>query len=349
MELNEADMSRYSRHLTLPQVGEEGQKKLKAASVLFVGTGGLGSPALMYLAAAGVGRIGIIDPDVVDESNLQRQVLHGQSFIGEPKVVSAVNRIKEINPLISVEVHQTRFSTQNAWEIAHSYQIIIDGSDNFETRYLTNDVGAFLKIPVIYGSIFQFSGQWSVFAPHLGGPCYRCMLPIPPDPEAAPTWEEAGVLGVLPGIIGSMQAMEAVKLILGIGEPAIGKLFHYDTLTNQQREFKLKPDPKCPVCGDNPTLDTLEAIKEEHSPKITMKEITVTELKSRLDAGTVEFFLDVRTPGEYEAANLGGVLIPLQEIAERYEEVPRDKEIIIHCKAGVRSARVCYFLMEQGY
>ncbi|MGJ8673364.1 molybdopterin-synthase adenylyltransferase MoeB [Rubritalea sp.] len=349
--LTPAEKQRYARHFSLPEVGEEGQIKLKQSSVLCIGTGGLGSPAAMYLAAAGVGRIGLIDADHVESSNLQRQIIHGESWIGKPKLESAKARLQEINSFIEIECHETRFCAANAKQLTSNYDIIIDGTDNFPTRYLSNDVAYLLKKPNIYGSIFRFEGQVSVFAPHLGGPCYRCMLPTPPDPGTVPSCAEAGVLGVLPGVIGSLQAMEAIKLILGAGKPPLGKLVHYDALNTEFRKFTLRKDPECPLCGDNPTVTDL--IDYENFCGIpstsTMKEITVLELKEKLDSGLNGILVDVRTPAEVAAAALNGTQrIPLQELTARFSEIPTDKTIYIHCKAGGRSAKACTFLAEQG-
>ena len=349
--LTPAEKQRYARHFTLPEVGQEGQEKLKDSSVLCIGTGGLGSPVAMYLAAAGVGRIGLVDADHVESSNLQRQIIHGESWIGKPKLESAKSRLSEINPHIQIECHEARFTSANAKQLASDYDIIIDGTDNFPTRYLSNDVSFLLKKPNIYGSIFRFEGQISVFAPHLGGPCYRCMLPTPPDPGSVPSCAEAGVLGVLPGIIGSMQAMEAIKLILGAGKPPLGKLVHYDALNTEFRSFTLRKDPECPLCGTNPTIT--ELIDYEHfcglPSSTTMKEITVLELKDKLDTELDGILVDVRTPAEVAAAALNGTLrIPLQELPQRYREIPTDKTIYIHCKAGGRSAKACAFLADQG-
>ena len=349
--LSPAEKQRYARHFTLSQVGESGQEKLKSSSALLIGTGGLGSPAALYLAAAGVGRIGLVDADHVESSNLQRQILHGESWIGKPKLESAKARLLEVNPLVEVECHETRFTSANARQIAENYDIIIDGTDNFPTRYLSNDVAFFLKKPNIYASIFRFEGQISVFAPHLGGPCYRCMLPTPPDPGTVPSCAEAGVLGVLPGIIGSLQAMEAIKLILGAGQPPLGKLVHYDALNTEFRNINLRKDPQCPLCGDNPSVTDL--IDYEGFCGVpntsTMQEITVLELKDKLDAGLDGVLVDVRTPAEVDAAAIDGTQrIPLQELPQRFSEIPTDKTIYIHCKVGGRSAKACAFLAEQG-
>ncbi len=345
------EKQRYARHFTLPEVGEAGQEKLKQSSVLCIGTGGLGSPVALYLAAAGVGRIGLVDADHVESSNLQRQIIHSESWVGKPKLESAKARLKEINPFIKIECHEARFTATNAKNIASNYDIILDGTDNFPTRYLSNDVAYFLGKPNIYGSIFRFEGQLSVFAPHLGGSCYRCMLPMPPAPDAVPSCAEAGVLGVLPGIIGSMQAMEAIKILLEIGNPLLGKLVHYDALNTEFRNFTLRKDPECALCGNNPTIT--ELIDYDGFCGIpntsSMTEITVIELKEKLDAGFDGILVDVRTPAEVSAAALDGTTrIPLQEIADRYAEIPTNKTIYIHCKAGGRSAKACAFLAAQG-
>lgn len=350
--LTTAEKLRYARHFTLPEVGEDGQLKLKNSSVLCIGTGGLGSPAALYLAAAGVGRIGLVDADHVESSNLQRQIIHGESWVGKPKLDSAKARLLEINPHIQIECHATRFTADNAKQIASQYDIILDGTDNFPTRYLSNDVAFLLAKPNIYGSIFRFEGQVSVFAPHLGGPCYRCMLPTPPDPGSVPSCAEAGVLGVLPGIIGSLQAMEAIKLILAIGSPPLGKLVHYDALNTHFRKFTLRKDPECPLCGTDPSITELINYQQFCGLPAdnTMNEITVTELKDKLDTGLDGLLLDVRTPAEYAAARLPDSLhIPLQVLAENLDQLPKDKRIYIHCKLGGRSAKACTLLGSQGF
>lgn len=351
-DLTDAEKLRYARHFSLPEVGEAGQLRLKSSSILLIGTGGLGSPAALYLAAAGVGKIGLIDSDHVESSNLQRQILHGESWIGKPKLDSAKARLKEINPLIEIATYPGRFTADNAMEIAKGYDIIIDGTDNFPTRYLSNDVAYFLGIPNIYGSIFRFEGQISVFAPHLGGPCYRCMLPHPPEPGSVPSCAEAGVLGVLPGIIGSLQAMEAIKLLLGTGKPPLGKLVHYDALNTEFRSFQIRRDPECPLCGNHPSITKLIDYQGFCGlpSTSTMKEINVLELKAKLDAGLDGILLDVRTPAEVEAACIPGadLHIPLQELPARWQEVPTSQTIYIHCKAGGRSAKACAIFAENG-
>ena len=353
MTLTPEELQRYSRHLLIPEVGREGQEKLKAASVLLVGTGALGSPATMYLAAAGVGRLGLVDDDKVEASNLQRQLLHGESTVGKSKLESAATRLKELNPHVELELHETRFTPDNAVEIASNYDLIVDGSDNFPTRFLTNDAGFFLRKPVVYGAIHRFEGQCTVFAPHLGGPCYRCLLPNMPEPGSVPSCAEAGVLGVLPGIIGSMQAMEAIKLILGIGEPPLGKLTIYDGLSTSFRQIKLHADPQCRLCGENPEIESVDNGETRASITCTtsqsMNSITVQELKDKLAAGLDGILIDVRQPEEYEVAHIeGSQLIPLAELPEKSAELPADTTIYVHCKAGGRSARACQFLSEHG-
>ena len=359
IEFSNDEIARYSRHLIMPEVTLEGQKRLKAASVLCIGAGGLGSPIALYLAAAGIGRMGLVDGDVVDFSNLQRQILHGTKDIGRKKLNSARDRIREVNPNVQVDLHDTFFTSANAEELVRPYDIVIDGTDNFPTRYLSNDICVFLKKPNIYGSIFRFDGQCTVFAPHLGGPCYRCMFPEPPPPGMVPSCAEGGVLGVLPGIIGVMQAIEAVKLIMGIGVPLIGRLVHFDALNMKFREFKLRRDPKCPVCGDNPTITELidyeqfcgipqaAAAEAAEAPLPTMN---VTELKRKLDAKEKFVLLDVREPFEWDIARIDGAkLIPLGELPSRMSELDSADDIVIHCKSGVRSAKAVRLLQEAGF
>lgn len=352
MPLSPEENKRYARHFTLPEVGSAGQQKLKDSSVLCIGAGGLGSPIALYLAAAGIGTIGIVDDDKVETSNLQRQIIHGQSWIGKPKLQSAKARLLETNPHTNIVTYNQKFTSANALHIAKDYDIIIDGTDNFPTRYLSNDVAFLLKKPNIYGSIFRFEGQMSVFAPHLGGPCYRCMLPEPPDPGTVPSCAEAGVLGVLPGIIGSMQAMEAIKLILGAGTPPLGKLVHYDALNTNFRNFNLRKDPKCPLCGKNPTITELIDYEEfcGVKPPDTMTEITVTELKAKLNSELDGILIDVRLPAEHAECSISGSqLIPLPQILSGAATLPKDTPLYIHCKGGVRSARACTYLAEHGY
>ena len=354
--LTQAEQDRYSRHLLIPEIGESGQLRLKNASVLLIGTGGLGSPAALYLAAAGVGKLGLVDPDTVDLSNLQRQLLHCDATIGKLKLDSAAARLRETNPHIEVELYPTRFTPENAISIAQDYDIIIDGSDNFPTRFLSNDTAFFLKKPLVYGAIHRFDGQMTVFAPHLGGPCYRCMLPEIPAPGAVPNCAEAGVLGVLPGIIGSLQAMEAIKIILGIGEAPIGKLLIYDALRTSFRSLKLPHDPACRLCGETPTITSVHNSETTAHPSCqitdpTMQTITAAELKDRLDSGTLNALLiDVREEAEWQIVNIPQAkLVPLQTIPSYAPNLPKDMEIIIHCKAGMRSARACEYLMSIGF
>jgi adenylyltransferase/sulfurtransferase len=351
LPLSESERARYARHLTLPEVGVEGQRRLKASRVLCIGAGGLGSPVMTYLAAAGVGEIGIVDDDRVDFSNLQRQILHGTSDVGRLKTESAAGRLAEINPEVRVTRHETRFTAANAADLAEPYDLIIDGTDNFPTRYLSNDLAVLTKKPNVYGSIHRFEGQVSVFAPHLGGPCYRCLFPDPPAPGMIPSCAEGGVLGILPGIVGAMQANEAVKLLLGIGDPLVGRLVHFDALSFRFREIRLRRDPACAVCGDHPTLSELKDIEltcDMSSP--TLPEIDVHQLKSRLSDGGPFVLLDVREPSEYEVAKLpGSVLIPLGELPSRVHELDPAAETIIHCKAGGRSAKALQFLLDSGF
>jgi sulfur-carrier protein adenylyltransferase/sulfurtransferase len=349
--LTSDEMKRYSRHLILPEVGKDGQEKLKAASILLIGAGGLGSPLALYLAAAGVGRLGLSDFDVVDFSNLQRQVIHGTSDVGRKKTESARDRIKEINPGVDVVIHEGNFTAKTAKAIAAPYDIIIDGTDNFPTRYLANDVSVLLGKPNIYGSIFRFEGQASVFDPKRGGPCYRCLYPEPPPPGMVPSCAEGGVLGVLPGIIGLIQATEAIKIILGQGDLLVGRLLLFDALGMKFRELKLKRDPRCPLCGDHPTIK--ELIDYEQfcgiGPEPELPVMTVEELKEKLDKGEKPFILDVREEFEYEICNLEGKLIPLGTLKDRFTELDPNQEIVVHCKMGGRSAKAVEFLKEQGF
>lgn len=353
--LSSAERLRYSRHILIPAVGEVGQMKLKKASVLLIGTGALGSPSALYLAAAGIGRLGLVDADVVDASNLQRQILHGESWIGKPKLESAAARLREVNPLVEVELHPTRFTPENAMEISNRYDIIVDGSDNFPTRFLTNDTAFFQKKPLIYGAIHRFEGQAGVFAPHLGGPCYRCLLPNMPPAGSVPSCQEAGVLGVLPGIIGSMQAMETIKLILGIGTVPLGRLTCYDALGSSVRSLKLNRDPVCRLCGDSPEITSVSNAETTASASCDftsehMESITTRELRTLLDENYQGILLDVREPDEYAAAHIeGSRLIPLQSLPDQLESLPKDQEILIHCKSGRRSARAVELLLENGF
>src|ERR671921_682548 len=351
MKLSNEEIARYSRHLIMPEVALEGQKQLKAAKVLTVGTGGLGSPLALYLAAAGIGTIGIVDFDVVDESNLQRQIIHGTSDVGRPKVESAYDKIKDINPNVEVRVHEEALTSENALEIFEDYDVIVDGTDNFPTRYLVNDACVLLGKPNVYGSIFRFEGQASVFYAK-EGPCYRCIYAEPPPPGLVPSCAEGGVLGILPGLIGVVQATETVKLLLGIGEPLIGRLMLYDALGMSFREMKLRKDPNCPICGENPTVTELIDYEEfcgipqanAAEQKNGVPEITVKELKQKLDNGDKVNVLDVREPHEYEVANIGAKLIPLGELPERLVELDQAENFAIHCKTGGRSARAVQLL-----
>jgi sulfur-carrier protein adenylyltransferase/sulfurtransferase len=353
--LSPAELLRYSRHLLIPSIGEEGQLRLKNASVLLVGCGALGSPAALYLAAAGVGRLGLVDADVVDASNLQRQILHGESWVGKPKLESAAARLREVNPHVKTEAHATRLIPDNAMEIARSYDIIVDGSDNFPTRFLTNDTAFLLHKPLVYGAIHRFEGQTGVFAPHLGGPCYRCMLPHMPAPGSVPSCAEAGVLGVLPGIIGSIQAMEAIKLILGIGEPPLGKITAYDALQSRFRTLTLRRDPHCRLCGASPEITSVrnpETLAQTSctTSASTMQTITTAELRTLLAGDFQGLLIDVREPHEHAMANIEGArLIPLATLMEHIDSLPTDLDILVHCKMGMRSARAVEMLMDRGF
>jgi adenylyltransferase/sulfurtransferase len=354
--LSNEEISRYSRHLILPEVGMAGQKKLKAASVLIIGAGGLGSPLAMYLAAAGVGRLGLVDFDVVDASNLQRQVIHNTRAVGRPKLASAKEYILSINPHVQVDTYETRFTSENAFEIAAGYDIVIDGTDNFPTRYLVNDVCVLLEKPNVYGSIFRFDGQASVFWSKKG-PCYRCLYPEPPPPGLVPSCAEGGVLGVLPGIIGCIQANEAIKIILGKGDLLIGRLLLFDALGMKFRELKLRRDPKCPVCGEQPTIHELidyeqfcgVPVVEEDGRRINSFDITAKQLAGKL-AGEPLFLLDVREPEEYQICFIpGATLIPLKQLPERLIEIDGSREIVAYCRTGKRSAQAVELLRKAGY
>jgi len=365
-QLTNEEIKRYSRHLIMPEVGLDGQRRLKAGSVLCIGAGGLGSPAAMYLAAAGVGRIGVVDFDVVDFSNLQRQIIHGTSSVGKTKLQSAKERLNDINPNIQVDTYETALSSENALELFEPYDVILDGTDNFPTRYLTNDACVLLGKPNAYGSIFRFEGQASVFATK-DGPCYRCLYPEPPPPGLVPSCAEGGVLGVLPGVIGVIQATEAIKLIAGIGEPLIGRFLIYDALRMRFRELKLRKDPDCPVCGTHPTVTKLIdyeefcglrpsaeedaiAVAASAGAKSNATDITAVELKERLDRGDALTIVDVREPNEYQINRLpGSQLIPLGEIPRRYAELDPDDEIIVSCKIGGRSAKAADYLRSVGF
>ena len=358
-DLTNDEVRRYSRHLIMPEVGVEGQRKLKAARVLCIGAGGLGSPASLYLAAAGVGTLGLIDFDTVDFSNLQRQILFSTSDVGRPKLRAASDRLQGLNPNIRVVRHETMLNSSNALEIFKDYDIIVDGADNFPTRYLVNDACVLLGKPNVYGSIFRFDGQISIFATK-NGPCYRCLYPEPPPPGLVPSCAEGGVLGVLPGVVGTIQATEAIKLILGAGDPLIGRLLLFDALQMKFRTLKLQKDRECPVCGEHPTVTKL--IDYEQFCGITPAtraadkgdvdaafETNVEDLKAHLDKGDV-WLLDVREPREFEIARIpGSTLIPLGELPKRLSEVPTDQDVIVHCKSGVRSAKAVNLLRENGY
>ena len=357
--LTAMEIKRYSRHLILPEVGVDGQRKLKAAKVLCIGAGGLGSPVALYLAAAGVGTIGIVDFDVVDYSNLQRQILHGTSDVGRSKLDSARDKLVALNPEVKIELYDTALSSENALDLFRPYDVIVDGTDNFPTRYLVNDACVLLRKPNAYGSIFRFEGQASVFGLE-NGPCYRCLYPEPPPPGLVPSCAEGGVLGVLPGLVGVIQATEALKLILGVGEPLIGRFLIVDALRMKFRELKLRKDPDCPVCGTHPTVTELidyeqfcgvaPAASDATQPGDDTREISAVELKARLDRSDRLVVLDVREPQEYQINRIdGSVLIPLGELGQRYGELDPSVEVVAQCKSGVRSAKAADFLREKGY
>ena len=356
-KLNKDEILRYSRHLIMPEVGMEGQQKLKAAKVLCIGTGGLGSPLALYLAAAGVGTIGLVDFDVVDFTNLQRQIIHTTADVGRPKLDSAIEKLEAINPFINIRRFDTMLNSSNALEIFRDFEIIVDGTDNFPTRYLVNDACVLSGKPNVYGSIFRFEGQASVFAMK-EGPCYRCLYPEPPPPGLVPSCAEGGVLGILPGLVGVIQATEAIKLILGKGEPLIGRLLLVDALGMKFRELKLRKNPECPVCGTHPTVTELIdyqqfcGIRGEETPvaaSSAIPEVQPEELKRRLDAKEDVFVLDVREPHEYQICNLGGYLIPLGDLPKRVNELDSSREIVAHCRSGVRSAKAVDFLRQAGF
>jgi len=360
LTLSKDEILRYSRHLIVPEVGMEGQLKLKAAKVLLVGTGGLGAPLGLYLAAAGVGKIGLVDFDVVDVTNLQRQVIHFTKDVGRPKIESATEKMLAINPYLEIVKHEVALTSENALGIIKDYDMVVDGTDNFPTRYLVNDACVLLNKPNVYGSIFRFEGQATIFATE-GGPCYRCLYPEPPPPGLVPSCAEGGVLGILPGTIGLIQATEAVKLILGIGEPLIGRLMLYDALGMRFRELKLRKNPECPICGDHRTITQLidyhqfcgvpqqqEAPKQE--TKVNEGEIEVTEVKEKLDRGDNFVLIDVREPHEYQICNIpGAILVPLGQIGQRLDEFDKSADSVIHCKSGMRSARACGVLKAAGF
>jgi len=357
--LSNEEILRYSRHLIMPEVGMEGQLKLKAARVLCIGAGGLGSPLALYLAAAGVGTLGIVDFDVVDYTNLQRQIIHTTADVGRKKLDSAAEKLKAINPFLNLRTFETRLSSKNALEIFQEFDIIADGTDNFPTRYLVNDACVLTGKPNVYGSIFRFEGQASVFATQ-EGPCYRCLYPEPPPPGLVPSCAEGGVLGILPGLVGVMQATEVIKLILGKGEPLIGRLLLIDALGMKFRELKLRKNPDCPACGTHPTITKLidydefcgirgEETSKEKAVATGVPEIQAEELKRRLDAGEDVFVLDVREPHEYQICNIGGYLIPLGDLPKRVHELDSSREIVAHCRSGVRSAKAVDFLRQAGF
>ncbi len=357
--LSKEEMLRYSRHLIMPEVAVAGQKKLKAARVLCIGAGGLGSPLTMYLAAAGVGTIGIVDFDVVDYTNLQRQIIHGTEDVGRLKLHSAIDSLKSINPFVNVIGFEERFTSENALDIVKDFDIVIDGTDNFPTRYLVNDACVLMGKPNVYGSIFRFEGQASVFWAEKG-PCYRCLYPEPPPPGMVPSCAEGGVLGILPGEIGIIQATEAIKLILGIGDPLVGRLLLFNALKMSWRELKLRKDPSCPLCGDNPTITELIDYEqfcgilppsvEAPGQSLSKWEMSVVELKASMDRGEKPFVLDVREPYEREIANIPDtILIPMNEVPNRLNEIPRDREVILQCRSGQRSMDILEYLRTQGY
>ncbi len=366
-----SERERYARHVILPGFGEEGQRRLREASVLVIGAGGLGSPLTMYLAAAGIGRLGLVDFDDVDLSNLQRQLLHGTSDVGRSKLESARDRLHDINPHVALDLHAERLSAENATRLVEGYDVVADGTDNFPTRYLVNDVSVLTGVPNVYASIYRFEGQVSVFGAAIGdsrsapapaparGPCYRCLFPEPPPPDTVPSCADGGVLGVLPGIVGSLQALEVIKLITGIGSPLVGRLLLIETLGTQFRELAVDRDPACPVCGDAPTI--LEPVdydafcglpsSNDNQPRSTMNHMTVRELKKRLDAGNGPLVVDVRQPDEYQLANIGGRLLPLNELSGRIHELEafKDQDVVLMCRSGVRSASAFAILKQNGF
>ncbi len=358
IDLTNEEIRRYSRHLILPEVGMAGQRRIRNTSVLCIGAGGLGSPIALYLAAAGIGRIGIVDFDTVDYSNLQRQIIHAESDVGRPKAESAKESIKAINPNVDVVIHNTRISSENALDLVRPYDIVVDGTDNFPTRYLTNDACVLLGKPNVYGSIFRFEGQASVFAPHQGGPCYRCLYPEPPPPGMVPSCAEGGVLGVLPGIVGCIQATEILKLAIGKGTSLVGRLLLFNALDMKFRELKLRKDPKCPLCGTNPTITALIDYDqfcgipaEPANPASNPDEVTVEDMKKALDNPALGIrVLDVREPDELAIARVAGVpQLPLSVLPQRFVDLDPNVQYYLHCKGGVRSMKALKFLREQGF
>src|SRR5208282_5879770 len=356
LALSKEEVLRYSRHLIMPEVGMDGQLKLKAAKVLCIGTGGLGAPLGLYLAAAGVGRIGLVDFDSVDLTNLQRQILFSTTDVGRPKIEAAADRLRAMNPDIQIDTFETQLTSANALEMLKDYDIIVDGTDNFPTRYLVNDASVLLGKPNVYGSIFRFEGQITIFGMP-DGPCYRCLYPEPPPPGLVPSCAEGGVLGVLPGIVGSIQAMETIKLILGSGRNLAGRLLLFDALEMGFREFKLRKNPNCPMCGEHRTIHKLIDYyefcgvrgEEAPTPDFQVPEITPRHLKTRLDRGDDLFILDVREPHEYQICNLHGKLIPLGELPRRVHELDSSREIVAHCRSGKRSGEAVDFLRKAGF
>src|SRR5580698_9999307 len=356
--LTNDEILRYSRHLIMPEVGMEGQQKLKAARVLCIGAGGLGSPLALYLGAAGVGTLGIVDFDVVDYTNLQRQIIHTTADVGRKKLDSAAEKLKAINPFLNLRTFDTKLTSANALDLFREFDIVADGTDNFPTRYLVNDACVLTGKPNVYGSIFRFEGQASVFATE-AGPCYRCLYPEPPPPGLVPSCAEGGVLGILPGLVGVIQATEVIKLILGKGDSLVGRLLLVDALNMRFRELKLRKNPECPVCGPNPTVTKLidyeqfcgivPATKEAALEQNGVPQLSVKELKQRMDAGEDIFLLDVREPYEYQIAQIGGTLIPQNDVPNRLAEIPRDREIVVQCRSGARSQRIAEFLKQSGY
>ena len=370
-KLTNEEIKRYSRHLILPEVGIEGQERIKAAKVLLIGSGGLGSPLALYLTAAGVGTMGMVEFDTVDFSNLQRQIIHFTADVGKHKLQSAEEKLKAINPNLKFIPHPVKLTSENALDILKDYDVVIDGTDNFPTRYLVNDACVMLKKPNVYGSIFRWEGMASVFAPHLGGPCYRCWYPEPPPPGLVPSCAEAGVLGVICGIIGNVQANEAVKLIIGKGTPLMGRLLRFDAMDMSFREYKIPRDPNCPVCGKHPTITALidynqfcgigrgegagtsgDSIVEQkdEQEKLGPDDISVETLKKMRDAKEDFILVDVRNPDEFEISVIeGSVKLPLPDLPQRFKELPKDKLLVLHCKMGSRSMRALKFLRSQGY